>query len=526
MTLRHGWLLLGGIVWLTWCAGPRIFAEPPADNGVARTPPMGWHPWNQFGEQQDEKLIREIADAMVARGMKDAGYQFVGPDCGWANYSVDAQGILHPRPDRFPAGPKAVADYVHRLGFKEVAYSDVVPKACCGIGLAPEAYEKNALQWAQWGADYLKLDYCGADTSRSAAISSYTHMREALKATGRPILYSICEWGHAQNREPWEWADTIGNMWRTTTDINPGNGLASWADRILECNGVLNSAEQNNLHWRAAGPGRWNDPDMLCVGLKNLSAPENRSHFSFWCMMAAPLIAGNDVRTMSDTVGAILTNIEVIAVDQDPLGVQGHVVRGDVKARDSVSIWAGKPLFDGSRAALILNSRSANTSVRLLWTDVGLDTAGEYYVRDLWNHTTAGPLRRGLTVDVPPHDTRMFRISGTDRFPVPPILVASTYDAAFHTVAGRHTLVDTLRVTNKGSSDLPLWKLKGELPPWLRVSVIRLNASAQAFVTQVSTAGLAAGSYHALVTAGNTEPVSGLPMSTFWYDVHLDVSPE
>jgi hypothetical protein len=263
---------------------------------------------------------------------------------------------------------------------------------------------------------------------------------------------------------------------------------------------------------------------MLCVGIPNLTTAENRSHFTLWCIMAAPLVAGNDVRKMSDAVREILTNIEAIAIDQDPLGVQGHIVRGNVRSGDSVSTWAGKPLYDGSQAVVILNNRSSGVRGAVRWSDFGVDTSRSLYVRDIWKHATTGPHRGGVTVDVASHDVAMLRISPKDGFPIPPIVVADRYALSFKPSAGGvQKLTDSILVANKGTEELPLWKIRGKLPGWLSVSVKKVNRSTQAFVTMVSASGLKPGMYHAIIEADNTEPVTKKEMSTLWYDVELTV---
>ncbi len=283
--------------------------------GLASTPPMGWNSWNTFGCNIDEALIRATADAMVASGMRDAGYVYVNIDDCWHG-ARDADGFIQPDPVRFPSGMKALADYVHGLGLKLGLYSDAGSKTCAGRP-GSQGYEyQDALQYARWGIDYLKYDWCNTGTRN--AVEAYTTMGNALVAAGRPVLFSICEWG---DNKPWLWAQPIGHMWRTTGDIincwdcvvNHGN-WNSW--------GVMQILDKQDGLRAYAGPGQWNDPDMMEVG--NMPTPgEDRAHFAMWAMLAAPLIAGNDVRTMTDATRETLTNADVIAVDQDALGIQG-----------------------------------------------------------------------------------------------------------------------------------------------------------------------------------------------------------
>jgi hypothetical protein len=301
-------------------------------------------------------------------------------------------------------------------------------------------------------------------------------------------------------------------MWRTTADIC-APAKAEWAR-------AMRIAFANEKLADFAAPGRWNDPDMMIVGMPGLSEAQNRSLFSLWCMMAAPLIAGNDLRAMDKSTVDILTNLEAIAVDQDPLGVQGRVVWND----GNVSLWSGKPLFDGSLAVLVLYQGKYRAEKKIYWEELGLKASDELYVRNLWTHETGGPQSGGVTVSVAPDDVAFLRISNKNDFPIPPILVADTYLVSLRsTDAHPEKLVGAVTVTNKGSSNLPPWRIDPKsLPPWLSVAVTGSGKS-QTFVNTVSTAGLKKGVYHALVRADNVEPISGKPMSALYYDVDLEV---
>jgi alpha-galactosidase len=285
-------------------------ALPALDNGLAKTPPMGWNSWNKFGCNVSEDLIKQMADAMVKTGMKDAGYQYIVIDDCW-QVSRDPDGNIVADAKRFPSGMKALADYVHSLGLKFGLYSDAGTATCQGRP-GSRGYEfQDARQYAAWGADFLKYDWC--NTSTQEARSSYETMRDALKLSGRPIVFSICEWGSSK---PWLWAGDAGNLWRTTGDIQD-----IWEGKGEKYGlGVMNIVDLQVGLESYAGPGHWNDPDMLEVGNGGMTTTEYRSHFSLWAILAAPLAAGNDLRTMSPEIHDILTNKEVIAVDQDPLG--------------------------------------------------------------------------------------------------------------------------------------------------------------------------------------------------------------
>ena len=326
------------------------------DNGLARTPPMGWNSWNKFQCNVSASLIKQAADAMVRTGMRDAGYQYVVIDDCW-QVSRDANGNIVPDPQRFPDGIKVVADYVHSQGLKFGIYSDA-GTGTCENRPGSRGYEfQDARQYAAWGVDYLKYDWCNHSTQDSAA--SYSIMRDALAKSGRPIVFSLCEWGATK---PWLWARNVGNLWRTTGDITDKWDTGEKSDNI----GVLQILDLQDGLESYAGPGHWNDPDMLEVGNGGMTATEYRAHFSLWCLLAAPLMAGNDIRSMSDETRDILTNKEVIAVDQDPLGRQGR----RVKRTGDAEVWA-KEMSDGSRAVALLNRGRAETRITLEWTDIG-----------------------------------------------------------------------------------------------------------------------------------------------------------
>jgi alpha-galactosidase len=376
-------------------------------DSLAQTPPMGWNSWNGFHCDIDERLVRETAAAMVASGMREAGYEYVNIDDCWHG-ERDELGFIRPDPERFPSGLKALADHVHALGLKLGLYSDAGWKTCAGRPGSRGREYQDAATYAEWGIDYLKYDWC--NTEGLAARGAYLTMRDALFAAGRPIVFSICEWG---DNEPWEWGAEIGHMWRTTGDIHPcwdceyDHGTwSSW--------GVLRILDMQEGLRRHAGPGHWNDPDMLEVG-NGMSVSEDRAHFSMWAMLAAPLLAGNDLRDMSAETMRILTNQEVIAVDQDPLGIQGfkHRVEGEVE------IWF-RPLAGGDWALAILNRGEAAATVEIDWRHEtvadGLSGrqarfgARRYRLRDLWTGRDLGSTREPLTAQVPGHDVLMARL--------------------------------------------------------------------------------------------------------------------
>jgi hypothetical protein len=301
-------------------------------------------------------------------------------------------------------------------------------------------------------------------------------------------------------------------MWRTTADIC-APGQADWAR-------ALRMAFANEKLAGFAGPGHWNDPDMMIAGMPGISDTQSRSFFSLWCLMAAPLIAGNDLRSMSKATIETLTNLEAIGVDQDPLGIQGKIIWTD----GTISLWAGKPLFDGSQAVLVFNQGRYEIKKQVAWSELGIDPAAACYARNLWSRETTGPLTGGVTVTVAPEDVAMLRISVRDDFPLPPIIVADSYLVSLRSTSGTpQKLAGAIAVTDRGTAELPLWRVGKGLPSWLSVTVSK-SGNSQTFTNTVSTAGLKKGLYHAVVRADNTEPVSGKPMSALYYDVDLEVT--
>ncbi len=364
-------------------------------NGLALTPPMGWNSWNKFGCNITEKTVRDTADAIASNGMKDAGYQYIVIDDCWHG-ERDKDGFIHEDMTKFPSGMKALADYIHSKGLKFGIYSDAGRKTCGGRP-GSQGYEyQDALAYARWGVDYLKYDWCS--TGVRNAEEAYALMADALRATGRPIVLSICEWG---NNRPWDWGKKIGNLWRTTGDIRD-----AWAGRVTYSMGFMDIVDLNEPLYPFAGPGHWNDPDMLEVGNGGLNDTESRTHFSLWAMMAAPLIAGNSVSDMSEATRAILLNKEVIAIDQDSLGQQGRRVRDDGDSE----VWA-RPLADGSRAVILLNRGAQAAKIAVQWSEIGYTNTLTGKVRDLWAHKSLGKFRGQFEAAVPSHGVVMVRVT-------------------------------------------------------------------------------------------------------------------
>ncbi len=373
------------------CAG----LVPALDNGLAKTPPMGWNSWNKFACNVSEKLIKTVADAMVTSGMKDAGYQYVVIDDCW-QVKRDENGNIVPDAERFPSGMKALADYIHGKGLKFGIYSDAGTGTCQNRP-GSRGYEfQDARQYAAWGVDYLKYDWCNSGKQNSEA--SYWIMTEALKKSGRPIVFSLCEWG---STKPWLWGKDIGNLWRTTGDISD-----KWSGSDKDGDlGVVQILDLENGLESYAGPGHWNDPDMLEVGNGGMNNTEYRAHFSMWALLAAPLMAGNDIRDMAPEIRDILTNKEVIAIDQDPAGIQGRRVRKD----GDLEVWS-KQLSDGGRAVALLNRSSSQTNITVNWNDIGYPEHLPAAVRDLWARKDLGQSTGKFSAPVPSHGVVMVRI--------------------------------------------------------------------------------------------------------------------
>jgi alpha-galactosidase len=370
-------------------------------NSLAQTPPMGWNSWNKFACNVSEDLIKSVADAIATNGMKDAGYQYVVIDDCW-QVSRDENGFIVADPQRFPSGIKALADYVHSKGLKFGLYSDAGTKTCAGRPGSMGHEYQDAIQYARWGADYLKYDWCNTGTRN--AEEAYSTMSNALLSTGRPIVFSMCEWGTAK---PWLWGKGIGNLWRTTGDISDfWGGRKKWPDGSCCALGMTDILDLQVELYSFAGPGHWNDPDMMEVGNGGMTDAEYRAHFSFWALLAAPLIAGNDVRSMTPNIKEILTNPEVIAVNQDKLGREGHRV---VKNGD-LEVWT-KTLSDGSRAVILFNRGTAESDVGVNWEDIGYPKNIPAKVHDLWAHKDVGSSTGSYSAKVGSHSVVMVKIT-------------------------------------------------------------------------------------------------------------------
>ena len=422
--------MLGGAVTVT-AAVPATPAFA-LDNGLARTPPMGFNDWNAFGCGVSEQLIKDTADLFVSSGLKAAGYQYVNIDDCWMTRSRDPQtDRLVPDAAKFPDGIAGTADYVHGKGLKLGIYSDAGTNTCAGYPGSLGHEVLDAQTFADWGVDYLKYDNCynQSDGSQADYIRRYTAMRDALAETGRPIVFSVCEWGSSQ---PWTWAAEVGNLWRTTGDISD-----NWTS-------LRSIIAQNAPLFPYAGPGHWNDPDMLEVGNGHMTATEYRTHMSMWAMMAAPLIIGTDLRKASAETLAILTNSDIVGIDQDRSGVQATVV-----SNSNGLMVLDKPLADGQRAIALYNSTDALTTVSVAATATGLHRAPAYRLQDAWTGAVT-QARSTIEAAVPAHGTVVYKVRPlSNPFPVAPsVSVAGSAGTLVPGPSDTQTLDTT--VTNRG----------------------------------------------------------------------------
>ena len=471
-----------------------------AVDGLARTPPMGFNDWNAFGCNVSEQLIKETADFFVSSGLKDAGYQFVNIDDCWALRDRGPDGRLVPDPAKFPSGIDGTAAYVHGLGLKLGIYGDAGTATCAGYPGSLGHEQIDAQTFADWGIDYLKYDNCNnnSDESRADYVRRYTAMGDALRATGRPIVYSLCEWGVQQ---PWEWAADVGNLWRTTGDIQD-----NWAS-------LSSIITQNAPLFSAAKPGAWNDPDMLEIGNGGMTTREYETHFSMWAMMSAPLLIGTDLRKVSADTLRILSNAEIIAVDQDRLGVQAQVLYNLAG-----KMVLGKPLVNGDRAVALYNSSAAPATIGVRAVQAGLPLAGAYRLTNLWTGAVTQAATM-ISATVPPHATVIYRVAparNTGNTPPSTTLGADVTSVATgfigpSLVVGQDGAL-TATLGNQGTGSLRSVTLSAQAPQGFTV-VAQGATSAPAVATGGSLAArwtvglapnIAPGSYDLTVTATYT----------------------
>tara|TARA_R110002050_G_scaffold196426_2_gene331316 strand:- start:1481 stop:2689 length:1209 start_codon:yes stop_codon:yes gene_type:complete len=382
-----------------------VYANAQKFDGLAKTPPLGWNSWNTFGTAINEQLVKDIADKFIELGLKDAGYEYIVLDDGWMAKERDADGNLIADPIKFPSGMKALAEYIHLKGLKFGLYNCAGSKTCAGYP-GSRGYEyQDARSYAAWNVDYLKYDWCNTD--KLNAVGAYITMRDALKAANRPIVFSICEWG---DNEPWKWAKDVGHLWRVSGDIincwDCEVGHGSWSSW-----GVWKIINMRKDIRKAAGPDHWNDLDMMEIG-NGMTDAEDRSHFAMWSMLASPLIMGNDLRSASKETIKTLANKEVIAINQDKLGIQGFRFTNE----NNIEVWL-KPLDNNAWAMVFVNMGESPTNYKFQWKkhDIGDDVNSRsmnlenntYTIRDVFNHVNLGDTTKDLTARIGSHDVLM-----------------------------------------------------------------------------------------------------------------------
>ncbi len=376
---------------------------------LAQTPPMGWNSWNTFATDINEQLVKDIADAFIKYGLKDAGYEYIVLDDGWSAMERDKDGNLVADPKKFPSGMKALADYIHSKGLKFGIYNCAGSKTCGGYPGSRGHEYQDARTYASWDVDYLKYDWC--NTTKLNAEGAYMTMRDALKKAGRPIVFSICEWG---DNKPWEWATDIGHLWRISGDIincwDCEVGHGSWSSW-----GVWKIINMRKGLRKYAGPGHWNDLDMMEVG-NGMTNAEDHTHFAMWCILTSPLIMGNDLRSASKETIKTLANKEVIAINQDKLGIQGFRFTND----DNVEVWI-KPLANNEWAFVFVNMNDKPFELQFDWNEheIGDDMNKRslktkettFKIRDLFNHKDIGTTKQPLETTIGIHDVLMIKLS-------------------------------------------------------------------------------------------------------------------
>lgn len=454
------------LVLVLTAAAALLFAGPaPARAATSRqiavpTAPLGWASWNSFAAKIDHNVIKRQVDAFVAAGLPAAGYRYINIDEGWWQGTRDSAGNITVDTAEWPGGMSAIADYIHSKGLKAGIYTDAGKDGCgyyypTGRPAAPGSgseghYEQDMLQFSQWGFDFVKVDWCGGAAEGLDPAAGYTAISDAVAkaaaATGRPLTLSICNWGE---KNPWNWAPGLAPMWRTSTDIIFYGNAPSMTN-------LLSNFDQT-LHPLAQHTGYYNDPDMLMVGMSGLTAAQNRTHMNLWAVSGAPLLAGNDLTTMTSETAAVLTNPEVLAVDQDPRGLQGVEVAEDTTgAQVYGKVLAGA----GNRAVVLLNRTSAARNITVRWSDLGL-TGASATVRDLWARADVGSYGTGYTTSVPAGGSVMLTVTGGTEAP------GSTYTgtSAFSGVAAATTgvkVVDVAYTNNTSTARTATLKVDGQ----------------------------------------------------------------
>eukprot|EP00871_Galdieria_phlegrea_P003987 jgi/Galph1/458/GphlegSOOS_G5147.1 len=425
------------LLFLLWCSYVHGL-----DNGLALTPPMGYDTWNFYHCKYDGETLMNTAKAMKDAGMLELGYEYIYPDDCWLAPERTADGKLQPNPYKFPNGIKPVIDYIKSLGFKFGIYNCAGTRTCAGFPGCYGHYDECAQQFAEWGVDYIKFDWCNVpfwefpgQSHEEVAQMLYSQFRDALNRTARPIVFSMCN-GWDPDVYPWRWAQNVSNLWRTTMDI--ADNYDVMRDRY----------EQNILHANSAGPGHWNNPDMLEVGNGGMTTEEYITHFSLWSIMAAPLVVGTDVTNMTEETKMILTNKEVIDVDQDPLGIQGVRVQSDF-AQDVIR----KPLANGDVAVILYSINQGGVINTTMEKIIDNPTSDVYVVRDLWKKTET-TIYHFLSAYVHRHGVKMYRIRPGSASDAPPhhVIYWNPKPMMLHFQPLQYGV--SLRIENVGASDM------------------------------------------------------------------------
>jgi Alpha galactosidase A/Cellulose binding domain/Alpha galactosidase C-terminal beta sandwich domain len=444
-----------------------------APNNVVNTPPMGWASWNTFAAKINYNVIKAQTDAMASSGLKDVGYQYVNIDEGWWQGTRDSSGNITVDGGDWPGGMKAIADYIHGKGLKAGIYTDAGRDGCgyyypTGRPAAPGSgseghYDQDFLQFSKWGFDFVKVDWCGGNAEGLNPQSAYTSISDSIARataqTGRAMTFSICDWG---NGSPWNWAPGISTMWRTSQDIIY-YGESPSMDRVLT---NFDAAQ----HPSAQSAGHYNDPDMLIVGMPGFSAAQNRTHLGLWAISGAPLLAGNDLTTMSADTRAVLTNREVLAIDQDPLGNQGTKVAED---QSGLQVYAKTLNGTGRRAALLLNRTGSTAAITARWSSLGL--SGTAVVHDPWTGTDLSTSATGYTASVPAKQAVLLTVTTTPSGPISsptssptasPTSVPPTGSCriTYTTSTWSAGLTANIHIANTGGSAINGWSLAFTLP--------------------------------------------------------------
>ncbi|MBN2441348.1 MAG: alpha-galactosidase [Spirochaetales bacterium] len=460
------------------------------NNGLALTPPMGWNSWNVFHENINETQIKQIADAMVSSGMRDAGYIYLNLDDNWMATSRDSNGNLRADPTRFPSGMKALGDYIHSKGLKFGIYGDRGTMTCAGVPQSGSYgnEQRDANSFASWGVDYLKYDNCNPVGDQQTA---YVNMKNALASCGRPIVFSICAWQFQS------WMPSTGNLWRVSDDIvDRWDNGTSWGKGIIEC------IDDNRNLASYAGPGGWNDPDMLEIGNGGCTTEEYRTQMSMWCIMAAPLLAGNDIRNMNQTTRDILLNTEAIAVNQDPAGIQGT----RISSNNGLEVWS-KPLGTANgttKAVALLNRNGSSSSITVDFASIGL--SGTVTVRDLWAKVDRGSFTGSYTMTVPSHGTGMLKLSsGPPATPAPTTVPQQEpiWSGGPYTLNGSSDYVD---LPDNITTDLQDFSIAcrvnlNSIPDWVRI--FDFGGDTNIFMMLTPASGTTGNPYFCITLTGN-----------------------